>query len=168
MRSTTFSFWCALGMIAVGVGCSPQPVSSANPVSAAPATPVSAIAAPTSGAASSTTADAPAPLREGMAYADLRRIVLERGWRPKVDAQCKVNVVGANHVQVCAADAALCRVCDDLPELSSCSADGHCLMAFERDAGGQLSVSTYGEVKDWNASGSDAGLFVKWWDPENF
>lgn len=168
MRSTIFSLGCALGMIAASAGCSPQPASSANTVSEAPPTSATAVAAPAGTAASSTATDAAASLHEGMAYADLRKVVLERGWRPKVDAQCKVNVVGANHAQVCAGDAALCQVCDDLPELSSCSGDGHCLMAFERDGGGVLSVSTYGQVKDWKVTDGDAGLFVKWWDPETF
>jgi hypothetical protein len=111
--------------------------------------------------------DAPVALSEGMAYADLRKAVLAKGWKPKVDAQCKANVVGGNADQVCQGNPALCKVCDELPELSSCSGDGHCLMNFERGAGEALAVSTYGEIVDWNVPGKASRLSVKWWDPES-
>ena len=102
-----------------------------------------------------------------MAYADLRKAVLAKGWKPKVDAQCKVNVVGANFADVCKADPDQCKVCDEVPELSSCSGDGHCLMNFERSNAEALAVSTNGEIADWNVSGESSRLTVKWFDPQS-
>ncbi len=117
-----------------------------------------------SGPASPTDAGSTLRLSEGMAYIDLREAALSQGWTPQVDAQCKANVVGANFHDVCVDSPAQCRVCDELPELSACSGDGHCLMRFSRGAGETLTVSTYGEVRTWRAK-RDAGLFVKWWRP---
>lgn len=154
-------------------GCS-QPSSTEAIASRAEA---AAIADPAIAPPASPTAEAPTPvattpsasvaLSEGMAYADLRKTVLAKGWKPKVDAQCKANVVGGNFDQVCKDHPDQCKVCDDVPELSSCSGDGHCLMNFERGAGEALAVSTYGEIADWNVSGTASRLSVKWWDPES-
>ena len=104
-------------------------------------------------------------LTEGMAYADLRAQVHAAGWRPKIEADCRTNVLGANIESACAATPDVCSICDDLPELDACSADGHCLMRFER-GGHLLTVSTYGELTDWNVAGTASRLLVKWWDPD--
>ncbi|SEM10756.1 hypothetical protein SAMN05428989_3069 [Pseudoxanthomonas sp. GM95] len=100
-----------------------------------------------------------------MPYAELRRIVLAQGWLPKVDAQCKANVVGADFAEQCKDSPDRCQVCEDLPELSACSGDGHCLMHFHRNDQ-TLAVSTYGAIDGWRASGQAAGLRVKWWEPD--
>ncbi len=165
----------ATGILALVVfaGCSQQPSTEAvvrraeaaaiaDPAAAPPASPAAKAPAPVA-----TTPSAHVALSEGMAYADLRRTVLAKGWKPKVDAQCKANVVGGNSDQVCKDHPDQCQVCDDVPELSSCSGDGHCLMNFERGAGETLAVSTYGEIADWNVSGTSSRLSVKWWDPES-
>jgi hypothetical protein len=88
-------------------------------------------------------------LRKGMPYANLRKLALDDGWRPVVDKQCKSNVVGDDYSHVCSAHPDLddCRVCDDLPELGSCSGEGYCGMTFER-GGKELSVTTYGMIED--------------------
>ena len=104
-------------------------------------------------------------LTEGMAYADLRTRVRAAGWRPRVEANCRANVLGAAVESACAANPDICSICDDLPELDACSADGHCLMRFERGKD-LLTVSTYGELADWNVTGPASRLSVKWWDPE--
>ena len=104
-------------------------------------------------------------LTEGMPYAALRSVVLDAGWRPKTSADCRANMFGANVESVCRADRPACRRCDDLPELETCSADGHCLMHFERGPD-RLTVSTYGDIGDWHVAGPTSRLSVKWWDPE--
>jgi len=155
---------CGLMLLA---GCSQPPaaaVATPQPEAAAQAA-APATVAPASEPAP--VAAAPVALTEGMAYADLRTAVLSKGWKPKVDAQCKANVVGGNFAEVCKDHPDQCKVCDDAPELSSCSGDGHCLMNFERGAGEALAVSTYGEIADWNVSGASSRLTVKWWDPES-
>ncbi|MET1023537.1 MAG: hypothetical protein ABWX87_04435 [Pseudoxanthomonas sp.] len=163
--------WIAVGCgLMLLAGCSQQPAAAvATPPSEGAAAPA-AMAAPADSAPAPDTAPAaaaPVALTEGMAYADLRAAVLAKGWKPKVDAQCKANVVGGNFAEVCKDHPDQCKVCDDAPELSSCSGDGHCLMNFERGAGEALAVSTYGEIADWNVTGASSRLTVKWWDPES-
>ena len=108
-----------------------------------------------------------AAVRKGMAYADFRKKVFDLGWKPIVDPQCKANVAGADHAELCASNADLtsCKICDELPELSSCSSDAHCLMRFRQPASGVVLEATgYGEVKYWNESGDEAGLQVSGWE----
>ena len=57
-------------------------------------------------------------LTKKMPYAELRKTVLAEGWLPLVTSECKENVGG---------DAA---ICDQQPEVESCSGDGHCNMKF--------------------------------------
>lgn len=71
-------------------------------------------------------------LKSGMTYADLRKIVLADGWLPLVTPECKENVGGE------------ARICDQQPELESCSGDGHCNMQFSHDVSqAKLRVGTY-------------------------
>jgi hypothetical protein len=139
---------CGLILLA---GCGQQPAAAMAPSKPATAAP---------------TAAPRGALTEGMAYADLRATVLSKGWKPKADAQCKANVVGGNFAELCKHNPDQCKVCDDVPELSSCSGDGHCVMNFERGEEEVLSVSTYGEISDWHGAGKASGLYVKWWNPK--
>lgn len=107
-----------------------------------------------------------AVLKAGMAYADFRKQVLAQGWTPVRDAQCKANVVGENHQAVCSQDPnlAICKVCDQMTELSACSGDGHCLVRFRHDASGEsLEATGYGMIEDWNVSGEDSRLQLSKW-----
>jgi hypothetical protein len=161
---------CGLLLVAA---CSQPPAAAvatlqpeaATPAAAPPAVVENAVSAPASTPEPASGANASVALTEGMAYADLRATVLSKGWKPKADAQCKANVVGGNFAELCKHNPDQCKVCDDVPELSSCSGDGHCLMNFERGDEEILSVSTYGEMADWNVTGKASGLFVKWWNP---
>ena len=108
-----------------------------------------------------------AKLDKGMAYSEFRKIVLDRGWKPKPDAKCKANVVGGDYKTWCPAHPgdAMCKVCDEVPELSACSGDGHCLMQFTHtDVAKDLAVSTYGEINNWNAPADKSGLMVTGWE----
>lgn len=156
---------CALALMA---GCSRPPAAAvATPTEAKAVAAAPAPSSPVVSEGPAPEAAAPVALSEGMAYADFRKAVLAKGWKPKVDAQCKANVVGGNFDQVCKDHPDQCKVCDEVPELSSCSGDGHCLMNFGRGAGQALAVSTYGEIADWTVSGASSRLSVKWWDPES-
>jgi hypothetical protein len=106
-----------------------------------------------------------AALSKGMAYGDFRKAVLAQGWQPLVDAKCKANVVGGKYEKICKADPGLCQVCDDLPELNSCSGDAHCLVQFTH-AGvtGVLQATGYGETQYWKDSGKDSGFKVTGWE----
>ncbi|WP_206710736.1 hypothetical protein [Xanthomonas translucens] len=107
----------------------------------------------------------PAGLKEGMAYGDLRGKIISNNWLPKSHPNCKRGVIGADFERVCSSDPKLCRDCDDLPELSECSGDGHCLMEFSASDGSQvLTVATYGDIRDAKVEGETSGLRVSWWD----
>lgn len=106
-------------------------------------------------------------LTKGMAYSEFRKVVLDNGWQPKPDAQCMANVVGGNYEKLCSEHPALgsCKVCAELPELSACSGDGHCLMQFEHSGSDNaLQVGTYGEVRTWNAPRRDSRLSITGWE----
>lgn len=94
-------------------------------------------------------------LSKNMPYADLRSIVLQKGWMSLRSPDCKENVGGT------------AAVCDEIPEVNSCSGDGYCLMYFESRGNGQrLSVTTYGPYSAWNATDSQqkATLSVVNWE----
>lgn len=112
-------------------------------------------------------ADLDAFLKKGMAYGDFRKLVLGKGWEPVANLECKANLVGDGADALCAQNPQLtsCRICDELPELDSCSNDAHCLMRFHHpDAAGTLEVTGYGEVEYWNETGEDAGLQITGWE----
>jgi hypothetical protein len=104
-------------------------------------------------------------LRKGMAYADFRSAVLANGWKPVVDQDCKKNVVGADFKATCDSDPELdaCRICDRLPELSSCSGDAYCGMYFSKGPQ-KLHAVTFGDFTDWNVAGSRSQISVDGWD----
>lgn len=104
-----------------------------------------------------------AAVREGMGYADFRNRILGMGWTPLPDPQCKANLVGDPATCESDADLALCRACDDIPELSSYSSDGRSLSRFKHTDGTQVSVFGLGELKYWNEPGDDPGLAVTGW-----
>jgi hypothetical protein len=59
----------------------------------------------------------------------------------------------------------VCKICDELPELDSCSSDAHCLVRFRHpDEKGVLEVTGYGEVEYWSETGEDAGLQIANWE----
>lgn len=121
-----------------------------------------------------TTEETPAPpnsavvadarLKKGMAYADLREIVVAGGWKPLIDPACEANVVGTDYRTTCknAPESVACHICDDLPELSSCSGDAYCGMHFSRGPE-RLHVVAYGDFSDWNAKGDKSQFSVSEW-----
>jgi len=102
-------------------------------------------------------------IREGMGYADFRSRILDLGWQPLPDAQCKQNIVGDPAKCKGNSDLALCRACDEIPELGSYSGDGHSLSRFRHPNGQQVSVSALGELKYWKMPGDDPGLAITGW-----
>lgn len=71
-------------------------------------------------------------LKNEMAYEELRKTVLADGWLPLVTPECKENVGGE------------AKICDQQPEVESCSGDGHCNMQFAHgDTQAKLRVGTY-------------------------
>lgn len=81
-------------------------------------------------------------LTKGMPYIELRKTVLAQGWLPLVTPECKENVGGE------------ATICDQQPEVESCSGDGHCNMQFAHgDSQTKLRVGTYADnTKFWEFS----------------
>lgn len=118
-------------------------VTSASTQSAAAISADSPVAVDTSIAAGFT---------RGMPYATLRATLTDAGWLPLRDPECWDNVGGT------------ARVCGQLPEVESCSGDGHCVMHFANaDAGERIRVATYGPYERWNTPGEQAALAVQSW-----
>lgn len=106
-------------------------------------------------------------LKEGMAYADFRKLVLANGWTPAVTPECTANVVGGDYASVCKAnpDQISCRICELMPELDSYSGDGYSLVRFRHAREGeQLEATGYGMIEDWNVSGDDSRLQAVGWE----
>lgn len=88
--------------------------------------------------------------KEGMIYGVLREELLMRSWQPMPTSECESNVGGSGAAQLCS----------KLPELDSCSADGHCLMAFKHWDGRSIVIHTYGEIGNALAI-ENSGLMVQ-------
>lgn len=101
-------------------------------------------------------------LKKDMAYSDARKALLAHGWVPEKDAQCKANV-GANEA-LCkdTPDLTVCRVCDELPELSAYSDGGDAVTHFSHK-GQRLTLRASGSISDWKVSGNDSRLSVTEW-----
>lgn len=110
-------------------------------------------------AGSALAAQDPAPgLREGMSYYDFRKAVLAAGWLPVETEDCVANTYGK--------PPALDRrnLCAELPELDSCSGDGHCILHFQDDRDtARFTVTTYGEANRWNAPLANRDMLVTGW-----
>lgn len=88
-----------------------------------------------------------------MPYADLRKRLTDAGWLPLRDPMCRENVGGA------------ALVCGELPEVESCSGDGHCVMHFANAGEGKrIRVATYGPSERWNVPGEEAAFAVTSWE----
>lgn len=101
-------------------------------------------------------------LKKDMAYADARKMLLAHGWKPEKDFQCKANV-GAN-AALCKAtpNLTVCRICDEIPELSAYSDEGDAAMHFTQ-GGKRLTINASGSISDWNVPGNDSRLSVSDW-----
>lgn len=90
---------------------------------------------------------------KGMAYADLRKRLIDAGWLPLRDPMCAQNMGG---------DGLACRA---LPEVESCSSDGYCNMRFaDATEGKRIAIGTYGPYERWNTPGEEASLAVQSWE----
>lgn len=109
--------------------------------------------------------DLEAGLTKGMAYADLRKLLLDGGWEPVKDPNCQVQVVGYDE-KTCGSDPdlAVCKACAQMPELSAYSGDGYATMRFRHAGEGGLKVVSYGMIEDWSVAGEDSRLRVEEWE----
>lgn len=130
-------------------------------------TPQTATAARPSASVSSDGRAVVSDLHPGMAYAAFRERVLAHGWTPRANPSCKTHLVGDDASAVCARTPQLtaCRLCDDLPELQSCSSDARCLVRFGHpDSVQDLEARAYGEIDAWRDTGNDDGLQITTWE----
>ncbi len=157
---------CALVTAALLAGCQADSPAAAAPANAATATPPTMetdmqSTTPPAGSALD------AQLRKGMAYGDFRKAVLAAGWEPLPNAACRANLLGDAAEQTCAADPQLiqCRICEEMPELDSCSSDALCLVRFRHLQDSRVLRATgRGEVRYWQDTGDDAGLQIVGWE----
>ena len=139
-----------LTVMLLAAACKPT-APAAEPAAAAPPAAVAehAVAEP---------ATAPAPAVDAaftkeMPYADLRKRLTDAGWLPLRDPMCRENVGGA------------AVVCGELPEVESCSGDGHCVMHFANAGEGKrIRVAAYGPSERWNVPGEEAAFAVTSWE----
>ena len=133
----------------------------------APPTPQTATAAQPSASVSSDGMAVVSDLHAGMAYATFRERVLAHGWTPRANPSCRTHLVGDDASAVCARtpQLAVCRLCEELPELQSCSSDARCLVRFgSHDSAQDLEARAYGEIDAWRDTGNDAGLQITAWE----
>jgi hypothetical protein len=141
---------------------------SANLGTKAPAVNLTAKASPAASAPASTD-PSPFPnvpgaafLNQKMTYPQARQALLAHHWTPVVNPKCKYDAVGADYEDTCKLIPALCKVCNQLPELQACGS-GNCLMAFSH-AGQTLEIVTYGDIKTWNLPPPKYELMITGWD----
>lgn len=98
-------------------------------------------------------------------YRIFRKYVIANGWTPIVDAKCMANVVGGDYKLQCSSHAnGMCGACQAIPELSSCGADGVCLMRFHNASKHlDVDVGTTGDVTDWKGDGNGSSILVTGW-----
>jgi hypothetical protein len=135
-----------LTLMLLAAACKPT-APAAEPT---PATPAAAAVPEAAPAAAPTVVSA---FTKQMPYADLRKHLIDAGWLPLRDPMCWENVGGE------------ARVCESLPEVESCSGDGHCVMHFANaDEGKRIRVTAYGPSDRWNVAGEEAAFAVTSWD----
>jgi hypothetical protein len=126
------------------------PPAEAKPAAVSPASAAVVAATPVEAVSAQPAVDA--DFAEDMAYATLRGRLIDSGWLPLRDPMCRENVGGT------------APVCNELPEVESCSGDGRCVMHFANaDDGKRIRVVTYGPYQRWNLPGEEAALAVKSW-----
>ncbi len=82
------------------------------------------------------------PIKQGMAYAKARKLILKAGWEP----------IHAVNGEACGYGE---KICKKFPEIESCLADGYCKMFFKNEWDMMLVLITLG---DMDAKGENAQI----------
>lgn len=94
-----------------------------------------------------------ASFQEGMPYADMRKALLDAQWLPLSVSNCWENMGGQS------------QICNDLPEMESCSSDGHCVLNFANaKEQTQMRIGAYGAYDRWNQPQEQSSFAVKYWE----
>lgn len=103
-------------------------------------------------------------LQGAIGIADARQALLDAGWEPVSDADCRRNVLGDDWQAVCAAEPQRCLPCEQPIGLAAAGADGHVLFRFRHPASGErIEVTGYGLLEDWDVRGEQSRLeYVGW------
>jgi hypothetical protein len=142
---------CFLALLLAACKPTAPATDAAAPANAPDAT--AAAQAPATEPAAPPASAVDAAFAKDMPYADLRRRLLDAGWLPLRDPACRENVGGE------------ARVCGELPEVESCSGDGHCVMHFANATEAQrMRVTAYGPYDRWNTPGEQAAFAVQSWE----
>ncbi len=93
-------------------------------------------------------------LQKNMAYNEAKKILVKAGWK---HAKPPANGYRLDDQKVISECFGRTKLCDDYPELLSCSASGYCRMAFFDRFGNKLAVVTYGNLGDKKLP------VLRWW-----
>lgn len=158
---TTFAIaLCVAGFLATA--CTPDASPAETEVSAAS---LDSEKSTDTSTAPWTNATSEVKLEQGASYATVREHLLNTGWTPLPSRTCEQDVIGDGHEAVCKQGLSkLCSVCSDLPETTSCTSNGLCLMRFAGMSDEVLSLSTYGDITTWNAGESEVDVFIRGWE----
>lgn len=76
--------------------------------------------------------------------------------------QCKANAGENKALCKTTPDLTVCRICEEIPELSAYSDEGDAAMRFTR-AGQRLTIDASGSISDWNVPGNESRLSLSDW-----
>lgn len=109
-------------------------------------------------------ADLESLLAGHVSMADARQALLDAGWTPVADPDCKRNVLGDDWQGICATDPRRCAPCEQPTGLVSAAADGHALFRFtHHDSGAGIEVTGMGLLDDWDVRGDASRLEYLGW-----
>lgn len=108
-------------------------------------------------------------LKPGAAYGLIREKLIEKGWEPVPNPDCKAEVVGGDWQNICSTSpTAGCKACEGMEELNAYSGDGVMLARFKNKFTGKIiSVNATGEISDWKNKNKNSDLQYTSWEFEN-
>jgi hypothetical protein len=93
-------------------------------------------------------------LQKNMSYSEAKKILVKAGWQ---HADLPAYGYSKKDQKVISECFGQVRLCNDYPELLSCSGQGYCRMSFYDHFGNKLQVVTYGNLGDKGVS------VLRWW-----
>lgn len=84
-------------------------------------------------------------LRKNMSYHKGKQILLDNGWQHNSLPAYGYNEESEKVQQECHGSV---EICNEYPEIESCSSTGYCLMEFYDHFGNKLHITTYGPLLD--------------------
>lgn len=83
-------------------------------------------------------------LRKNMPYHDAKTLLINSGWQYATLPAYGYSETDQKVISECFGEV---KICNEYPELSTCSSQGYCKMLFYDHFGNVLSVTTYGTLR---------------------